>query len=267
MKKISLTITIISICLGIKAQCTTQSTISDGFESYSAGTGAGLPDCWETTGSFGLIKGVRDNAGESYSGNNYISIYTFFTANATTYIVTPELSTIDGNHYAEFYVNPSNQDITLEYGTMSDPTDESTFIGVSSPALVHASYSQIETQNIPQNSGHKYFAMKFVAPTTHSTIKIDDFSWKESVSTASVEDKGFLNDLLISPNPANTDVVKISFHSDISNYDMSISNAVGQIVFKGKGVEKIDVSSWKKGVYFIQLSDRSQNKIFKLIVN
>ncbi len=143
----------------IKAQCTPQVTISDDFESYAAGTGEPLPDCWSTVGDQGLVIGNRNTAGEANSGTNYISIYTFFISNSETYIISPELSTIDGNHYAEFYIKSSDANSTLEYGTMSDPNDASTFVSASSSEALSNVYQLVTTGVIPASIGHNYFAI------------------------------------------------------------------------------------------------------------
>lgn len=131
----------------LTAQCTANATIDDDFESYTAGSSAGLPDCWSKIGTGPMI-GLRNTSGESNSGTNFINIYTFFTSNANVYIISPELSTIDGNHFAEFYVRTAYLDVTLEYGTMSDNSNASTFVSAGTGTLGNDVYTKITTANI-----------------------------------------------------------------------------------------------------------------------
>lgn len=204
MKQLIFTLLLTANCLIAYGQCNPQTTFSDDFESYTAGSTAGLPTCWQSQGTFGQMIGTRNNAGAAHSGANYISIYTFFTANATTYIISPELSTIDGNHFAEFYVNVEFGDVVLEYGTMSDPANTTTtFSTVSNASLVVNTYTKITTAAIPQSGGHKYFAIKFTSPTMHTAIKIDDFSWNVSTSTVTCDAPLSLQTANVVENGAN----------------------------------------------------------------
>lgn len=237
------------------AQCTPQATINDDFESYTAGTTAGLPDCWSSIAPFGLLIGVRDTGGESNSGDKFINIYTFFTSNATVYIVSPELSTVDGNHFAEFYVRTAYSDVTIEYGTLSDNSDASTFIPAGSAGPGNGTYTQITTGAIPANPGHKYFAIKFVAPTAHSGIKLDDFSWTQ-LNNLSVG-KGMINiesEISIYPNPSSNRVtLKLDQEGSYTLTDLT-GKTVQQNVLDYSGETKIDLSELNNGTYMLTIN-------------
>lgn len=158
-------------------QCNPLSELSEDFESHTAGSLAGLPACWKKNAPALATIGLRNASGESYSGANYVNVYSFFSANATIYIVAPELSTIDGTYYADVQVLTKDADVTFEYGTMSNPDDAATFISAGTEPLTVNAYKNIITGNIPPQSGHRYFALKFQMPSMHSTVKIDDFKW------------------------------------------------------------------------------------------
>jgi hypothetical protein len=235
------------------AQCNPQTIISDDFESYTAGSTAGLPTCWKSIAPLGVMIGVRDTGGESNSGAKFLNIYTFFSANATVYIVSPELSTIDGNHFAEFYLRTAYSDVTIEYGTLSDNTDASTFISAGTASPGNNVYTLIITGPIAANPGHKYFAIKFVAPTMHSGIKIDDFSWEQhsssnvSVNTLSKSEP----ELMVYPNPSSSfTTLKLNEEGSYTLMDLT-GKIMQQNVIDYSGETKIDLSELSNGTYLL----------------
>lgn len=238
------------------AQCIPQATINDDFESYTAGTTAGLPDCWSSIAPLGLMIGLRDTGGESNSGDKFINIYTFFTANATIYIVSPELSTIDGSHFAEFYVRTAYSDVTIEYGTLSDNSDASTFIPAGSAGPGNGTYTQITTGAIPANPGHKYFAIKFVAPTTHSGIKLDDFSWGNLGLSVAKEEMKSEPEITIYPNPSSyLTTLRLNREGSYVLTDLT-GKTVQQNILDYSGETKIDISGLNNGTYILKINTK-----------
>src|SRR5690606_39257457 len=74
--------------------CSAVATINEDFEAFTA-----FPEnCWISN----QVAPMADLGINSTSGNQFISLYSFMTANNPIYLVTPELSTIDGNHLLEF---------------------------------------------------------------------------------------------------------------------------------------------------------------------
>lgn len=236
----------------LTAQCTANATIDDDFESYTASSSAGLPDCWSKIATGPMI-GLRNTAGESNSGTNFINIYTFFTPNANVYIISPELSTIDGNHFAEFYVRTAYSDVTLEYGTMSDNSDASTFVSAGTGTLGSDVYTKITTANIATISGHKYFAIKFVAPTMHSGIKIDDFFWGQGESNLSIEQTNE-PEISIFPNPTADFAMVQSTAEGIYILTDLAGKVVDQDEVSKSGTTKIDLASINAGTYLYLLT-------------
>ena len=246
------------------AQCTPESSIDDDFESYAAGVGEALPDCWSSQGTPGPIIGARNTSGEAHSGTQYMSIYTFFTADADLYIISPELSTIDGAHGAEFYIKSSLTDATYEFGTMSDANDMNTFVSASSATNLGSSYNMVSTGAIPANTGHKYFAIHIVAPTIHSSIKIDDFKWSAAgnLSIATIT----TNELSFAPNPAS-DFLTISGNMQQGEH-VRMVNTSGQVVLSQEVVAAtesltLNVSDIEAGVYFVAVGDLTHKIIIR----
>lgn len=249
------------------AQCTPQTTINDDFESYTAGSTAGLPTCWSSIAPTLVMIGTRNTSGESNSGDKFINIYTFLSSNATVYIVSPELSTIDGNHFAEFYMRTAYPDVTVEYGTLSDNSSSSSFISAGTATFGNNVYSQITTVPIPVNSGHKYFAIKFVAPTSHTGIKIDDFSWKSD--NLSIGNGGINSEPEISiyPNPSNHfTTIRVNQEGNYILTDLA-GKTIQQDVLDYSGETKLDVSQLKNGTYIIKISTKDGTYSRKIIKN
>jgi hypothetical protein len=67
------------------------------------------------------------------------------------------------------------------------------------------------------------------------------------------------NQLIISPNPANTTVQMELRKSD---YHVNVSNTVGQSIFSvyTEGSLSIDVSKWTNGIYLFEVTDKATNK-------
>lgn len=259
-------LSLVTINKTLVAQCNPQTTINDDFESYTASSSAGLPTCWSSVAPLGVMIGTRNTSGESNSGDKFINIYTFFSSNATVYIVSPELSTIDGSHFAEFYMRTAYPDVTVEYGTLSDNSSGSSFISAGTATFGNNVYSKITTGAIPANSGHKYFAIKFTAPTSHTGIKIDDFSWKSDNLSIG---EGISNEPEISiyPNPSNHfTTIKINQEGEYTLTDLT-GKTIQQDVLDYSGETKLDVSELKNGTYILNINTKDSNYSRKVIKN
>ena len=162
---------------------TSQTTIDDNFEDYPAGVGQPLPDCWSSIAPSGMVIGNRNIAGGAYSGSNYISAYVSIFNDQDGYIISPKLSTLNGGYEADFYIKTSYPGATFQYGTMSDPTESSTFNAVGSETSLSIAYTNVNTGSIPATSD-EYFVIKFTSPNQHTVIQMDDFKWQETVIPA-----------------------------------------------------------------------------------
>lgn len=183
MKKIMLTFLGFLLSYNMNAQCTPVETIDDNFESYSAGNGEPMPTCWAELNSGNLYIGVRNTSGAANSGSKYISIYTLIQNNAEAYIITPKLSTIDGNHKANFYIGANTiSGVTYQLGTMSSNSDTNTFTSLGDEiSLQTTDYVNVDSGLVPTTTD-TYFAIKIKA-SAHTNIKIDDFKWESEVAS------------------------------------------------------------------------------------
>ena len=77
---------------------------------------------------------------------------------------------------------------------------------------------------------------------------------EECISIVNKENTVEDNSLIISPNPAK-DYVKLTTEKIKGNYEVTLLNVVGEIVFKTKNQNELNVSFLSKGLYFIQVTD------------
>lgn len=92
---------------------------------------------------------------------------------------------------------------------------------------------------------------------------------KELLSVTSVEDASPKYRFRLYPNPAE-EVIFIEYNSDYNNSSkISIYDIGGRLIFSKSGInqaERIDISSFNKGLYFIKLENASQTIVEKFIV-
>ena len=207
---------------------TARMTINNTFESYPAGTGQPLPECWTSIAPTGMVIGNRNTAGEAYSGTNYISAYVSVFNNQDGYIISPKLSSINGNYEADFFIKTSYPGATFQYGTMSDPTDVSTFNAIGSETSLSIAYTNINTGSIP-NTSDEYFVIKFTSPDQHTVIRMDDFKWQETVIPA--PDNDACVDAIVTNNFPYTDSLNAVSATNNDGFITACSNGMNDGVW------------------------------------
>jgi hypothetical protein len=71
--------------------------------------------------------------------------------------------------------------------------------------------------------------------------------------------KDITDELMISPNPANT-IVEMKLKS--GKYQLQVLNTIGQSIFEKytEGSLSVDVSTWTNGIYLFEITDKATNK-------
>lgn len=240
--------------------------IDDDFESYPAGVGEALPDCWTSIAPAGMVIGTRNSAGEANSGTNYISAYVSVFNNQDAYIITPKLNTIDGGHEADFFIKTSIPGATYQLGTMSDPNDNNTFTSLGDILTLTTSYVNVNTGSISASSD-EYFVIKLSAPEQHTVIRIDDFKWSSSLLTI-----GELNNspFIIYPNPSYDGKLHIEQNNVLLQKDINITifNITGKQVYSSilNADKTIDISHMQPGTYIVKLQSDSVFLVEKIVL-
>src|SRR5690606_16914080 len=137
-------------------------------------------------------------------------------------LVSPEVSTIDGQHQLVFdIVSTNGAGTTVQIGTMTDNTDFSTFAAVGSPFT--PSVGSYSTLAIPANTGHKYVVIKFIHGGGHGKVLVvDNVEWKQVTANT---DKFDTDKVKIYPNPTTG---MFFIDTDIDVKSIEIYNTSGQ---------------------------------------
>jgi len=195
--------------------CTAVQTFLETFDTFTA-----FPEnCW--TANYPNyptvdLNGTTNKAIQLYSGNQPNDVI----------LVSPEVSTIDGQHQLVFdIVSTNGAGTTVQIGTMTDNTDFSTFASVGAPFT--PSVGSHSTQAIPANAGHKYVAIRFIHGGGHGKVLVvDNVEWKQVTAS---NDKFDADKVKIYPNPTTG---MFFIDTDIDVKSIEIYNTSGQRILK-----------------------------------
>jgi len=231
------------VSFNANSQCTAVATFNETFNGATA-----LPACWANSGTI------------YFMGNNAATLYSGFAPNTTagvTYLISPELSTIDGNHFLEYVLTTAapNNNGSLEIGTMSDNTDVSTFVAIPTPTPNGGTYT---TTAIAANSGHKYIAFKFSYTGQHQGVTIDNVEWKTTLNTPKFD----TSKVTVYPNPTSG---IFNVESTLNIAQIEVYNSTGQKVLTTANKE-INLQSAANGLYFVTVTTNEGTQgTYKLI--
>jgi Secretion system C-terminal sorting domain len=100
-----------------------------------------------------------------------------------------------------------------------------------------------------------------------------DFAFSFDATSAVQEDETLSKSVVLSPNPA-ADFVDLNFDFEKpANIKLTIFNTVGQAVLSkktdaiSKGVEKLDISDLKSGIYIVEIAEGIRHINKKLVIN
>lgn len=144
-----------------------------------------LPLCWSsvvTSTSAAARVGVRNNLANSEP--NSMELYNGDDTSANLLLITPQLTDLPNDTHRIRFMASGGTDYGLLVGTMTDPTDATTFAPMAG-VLITAGFNQY-TVNFTTSTTNQYVAMRHAAGTTFETIKIDDFVWEPIPTIAPV---------------------------------------------------------------------------------
>jgi hypothetical protein len=157
--------------------CNAFGDFTENFDAATVGTGL-VPNCWTKT-----LVSTNTNVNVSVISNTAASTpNTMFMTNssdltAQILLVTPSLTAIGANtHRMTFKARGGSTGFPLIVGTMSDPTDASTFVELQTYALtnVYATYNVTLNTSTSAN----FIAFKHGQGGTFRSIYIDDVVWE-----------------------------------------------------------------------------------------
>lgn len=132
----------------------------------------------------------------------------------------------------------------------------------------HTSYATSNTVNglqIECNYTHvrdNYLNRKLFSDSLVSVIQKFLFKHQNinflNCSLTSIEPLKQLDQLLISPNPAN-DYIQISYNNSVTDFEIEIINTLGQTVFKTQNQTLLNIEKFERGLFVIKLTDQHKS--------
>ncbi|WP_434036991.1 choice-of-anchor J domain-containing protein [Formosa sp. 4Alg 33] len=237
---------------------------SYGFEGYN--NNEEIVPCWsslitpESTSPYVRYSTFQAAEGGSVS----VKLYSGNDVTAGVYLITPMLTDFDATKQIKFQVYDDNNG-ALEVGTMTDPTDASTF----------TSYVTFLDEDMTDNAWDeklitfdaytgtdKYIVFKYNAATTFDSLYLDDFVY-ESNPALSVGDLEFSSTIGIYPNPVEN-TLHVSGQA-IESLDVYTINGK-RIMSEKTHLDNINVSTLPSGMYFISIKNTKGEKAVKKFV-
>ncbi|MHA3789661.1 T9SS type A sorting domain-containing protein [Flavobacterium hauense] len=255
--------------------CAAQETLNEDFTDFvmtTTSADAFPQNCWNAYGAAPAGPWLY-TAQTTDASNQYAVYYTHMGgANVPGYFVTPELSTIDGNHTLSFdayklgfngSVPPGN--VTVQVGTLTDPADLTTFEAVGTAITLTGTVETHGNIAIPASATQKYVAFKFLSDSATSAAALDNVKWSETVT--GIEDLNKTS-FSIYPNPTADRNVTIS-HNLEANGTVNIYTLTGAKVFSGElnqGSQNLNLSALSAGMYIVKIESGNYSESKKLIV-
>ncbi|CAM3705837.1 choice-of-anchor J domain-containing protein [Flavobacterium gelidilacus] len=147
-------------------------------ENFDTTPSGGLTNCWykvvNSTDAFARVS-IQDNL--AFTEPNSAELYNSGDATVTLLLVTPNLTDLpNGTHRLKFRVS-GGTNYTMEVGTMSDPTDASTYNAVE-PFQAPNGFNEYIVDFSTVTTTDHYIAFKHGSTATFQTIKIDNVVWE-----------------------------------------------------------------------------------------
>jgi len=247
--------------------CEAVATINEDFTGFA--DGAFPQNCWTSSHQEPMTSIDAVAVG---SEEKAVTIYSFFSANTPIYVVSPEVSTIDGSHKLSFTalrqapVMP-NSAISIQVGTLSDAADYSTFVPFGTAIAVTSTTEALQIENLvlPASTTQRYIAFQVTATAQHTAIALDNVVWQPVVAGV---DGVKANTFSIYPNPTTDKNVTLAYNN-ISNGHVSVYTITGAKVYEtavSGTTQNINLSALASGMYVVKLESGNFSATQKLII-
>lgn len=147
-------------------------------EDFTTEQSIPAPECWYT------IKSTTDQYANIiiYSYNDYVQLYNSGDVNAALYLITPSLTDLPLNtHRVKFKTFSYSTGVSLVVGTMSDPSNASTFTAVQTIPMTEDSTEY--AISFANSTTDTHVAFKFVGTATYQYAYVDDVVWEPAPTT------------------------------------------------------------------------------------
>lgn len=158
--------------------CAAATTINENFDATST---TQVPDCWteliDGGASSSAYADVR--ASNPNSGANSLAMYNSGSNSGNVIIVSPLLSNLSaGTHRLRFFAKNSTASQDIEVGTITDPTDGSTFTSLQT-VDINTTYTEYVVDFSGYAGANTYIAIRRVLSSTYTYVYLDDVVWEE----------------------------------------------------------------------------------------
>ncbi|MFP9099634.1 T9SS type A sorting domain-containing protein [Flavobacterium sp. RHBU_24] len=233
--------------------CNAVETINEDFTDFTQSVT--LPfNCWSSIANGPMI----------YTGTSggSITFYASTSAGVAAYLVSPEVSTFDGNHYLSFDARKSTGGVvTLQTGYLTNPTDATTFVTVGDAITLTGDVATYMVE-YPELTGNAHIAFQYTGGSVHQAAVTDNVVWDAEAGTGSI----IKNSFNLYPNPANgtVNIVVNGSEGTVSFYSIT-GNKVLESDVNGNS-QSINISALSAGVYIVRCTVGAATTSQKLIV-
>lgn len=213
------------------------------------------PSCWSYLESSGFVGYGYVSSSNTVSTPRSFYLYNGSATTGSQMLVSPStINLSDGTKQVSFSAKSTLTGTTLLIGTLSNPTDPTTFTQIGSAITLTTTHT-VYTVSVPVGTDAN-LAFKHGMNATARNIYIDDITVQNSaLSTAEVQKK---NDISIAPNPFK-DIINISEYKNIK--EIKVSDNTGRTLKTIENPEQqINLGELNAGLYLlnIQFKDGSQ---------
>lgn len=238
-------------------------TFTNGFEGNA--NNAEIEPCWSSLiNPASTSPYVRYSTFQAQEGSISVRMYSGNDETSDIFLITPMLSDFDSTKQIRFHVYDDHNG-GLEVGTMTDPTDASTYTTYQTFLDADMTDDAWDEKTVTFDSysgSDNYIVFKYNAATTFDNLYIDNFTYEDNPSL-STNDYDFNSSVKIYPNP-----VKNTLHvsgSSIETVDVYSINGK-HILSQQLSAQTIDVSNLANGMYFVNLKDANGNTAIKKFI-
>ena len=255
----------------ILTECAAVETLDENFNSFEQGTDPLDQNCWTANNGAPLvyIDGNED------STENFVSVYAMFTPNGTGYLVSPELSTMNGEYELSFdtgLITPTAPGaVTIQVGTVAAAGDFESFTAYGDLITLNTTdVTSFTNMVLPASETQKHIAFKITTTGSHDAAFIDNVVWSE----AETNDLEYFNSnkasISLYPNPSSDKNVTIAFNNFTAEGTISVYSLTGAKVFEVAANAtpslQLHIPSLTSGMYLVKFEGENYTETQKLII-
>lgn len=240
--------------------CATVETFTEDFANFTTAT-TFPASCWNA------LAGTPPNGPMVYVASEGSVTYYAGSNNTTpAYLISPEVSTIDGAHKLDFTTSlagPSTV-VNVQPGYITNVADAETFVSVGNLLTITASNNTFSNIVFPAITGNAHIAFKFTSVAPHQAAIVDSASWTPVTnSNDSFSKKAFT----LYPNPATGSVNLVNNAN--AEGTVTIYSLTGAQVFNAKtstGTQNLNLSELQSGMYLVKVQTGTTVSTQKLVI-